>query len=62
MFFFAPLQSDSDESTSGSKYLAAIEAAKKATPTPTEFTFTERDSMLYNLGVGAKRSDLKYVL
>jgi multifunctional beta-oxidation protein len=28
----------------------------------TEFKFEERDAMLYNLGVGAKRKDLKYVL
>ena len=28
----------------------------------TEFKYTERDVMLYNLGVGAKRTDLKYVL
>lgn len=29
---------------------------------PTEFKYGERDVMLYNLGVGAKRSDLRYVL
>jgi multifunctional beta-oxidation protein len=28
----------------------------------TEFIFEERDVMLYNLGVGAKKQDLKYVL
>lgn len=53
--------SKSDESSGETNYLAAIEKAKNATPTPSEFTFTERDAMLYNLGIGAKRSDLKYV-
>jgi multifunctional beta-oxidation protein len=28
----------------------------------TEFTYEERDVMLYNLGIGAKRTDLKFVL
>jgi multifunctional beta-oxidation protein len=28
----------------------------------TEFKYTERDVMLYNLGIGAKRNDLRYVL
>jgi multifunctional beta-oxidation protein len=28
----------------------------------TEFKYEERDVMLYNLGIGAKRTDLKYVL
>jgi len=28
----------------------------------TEFTYEKRDVMLYNLGIGAKRTDLKYVL
>lgn len=27
----------------------------------TEFSYTERDSVLYNLGLGAKRGDLRYV-
>ncbi|KAK4189287.1 hypothetical protein QBC35DRAFT_493690 [Podospora australis] len=51
-------QSQSDE---GKKYLQAIEAAKKAESKGTEFSYTERDIMLYNLGIGAKRTDLKYV-
>lgn len=33
-----------------------------AEPIPTEFKYGERDVMLYNLGVGAKRTDLRYVL
>lgn len=43
------------------QYLAAIEKAKTATPKPTEFKYTERDTILYNLGIGAKRTDLKYI-
>jgi multifunctional beta-oxidation protein len=34
----------------------------EAEPKGTEFEYTERDVMLYNLGIGAKRTDLKYVL
>lgn len=33
----------------------------KAKASGTEFTYTERDSMLYNLGVGAKRDDLPLI-
>ncbi|CAI4210603.1 unnamed protein product [Parascedosporium putredinis] len=52
----------SSSSESGdSQYLKAIEAAKQATAKGTEFTFEERDVMLYNLGIGAKRTDLKYI-
>lgn len=41
--------------------LAKIDEALKAKASGTEFTFTERDSMLYNLGVGAKRDDLPLI-
>ncbi|KAM7187862.1 peroxisomal hydratase-dehydrogenase-epimerase [Rhypophila sp. PSN 637] len=43
------------------QYLEAIQKAKEAKPKDTEFKYTERDVMLYNLGVGAKRTDLKYI-
>jgi len=43
------------------QYLEAIEAAYQAEPKGTEFSYTERDAMLYNLGIGAKRTDLDYV-
>ena len=39
-----------------------IEAAKKAKAEGTEFKYEERDVILYNLGIGAKKSDLPYVL
>jgi len=42
--------------------LANIEKAKKAEGSGTEFKYEERDVMLYNLGVGAKKTDLSYVL
>ena len=29
---------------------------------PTEFAYEDRDAILYNLGVGAKSKELKYVL
>ncbi|KAJ9154739.1 Short chain dehydrogenase [Pleurostoma richardsiae] len=43
------------------EYLDAIQAALKAEPKGTEFNYTERDVMLYNLGIGAKRNELKYI-
>lgn len=43
------------------QYLQAIAKAKEAKSPETIFTYTDRDSMLYNLGVGAKRTDLAYV-
>jgi hypothetical protein len=42
--------------------LANIETAKKAESSGTDFKYEERDIMLYNLGIGAKRTDLPYVL
>ncbi|KAB5577863.1 hypothetical protein GE09DRAFT_1087619 [Coniochaeta sp. 2T2.1] len=49
------------EAKSENQYLTAIANAKSAVPKDTEFKYTERDVMLYNLGVGAKRTDLKYI-
>ncbi|CAK7262448.1 bifunctional hydroxyacyl-CoA dehydrogenase/enoyl-CoA hydratase fox2 [Sporothrix epigloea] len=54
-------KSDANPSGESNNYLLAIDKAKKAEPIPSEFNFTERDSILYNLGVGAKRGDLKYI-
>lgn len=51
-----------DGPLSGNQYLKAIDAAMKAESTGTELKYTERDVMLYNLGIGAKRTDLPYVL
>lgn len=38
-----------------------VSAAQKAVFKPVEFSFTQRDVILYNLGVGAKRTDLNLV-
>ncbi|KAK3390847.1 hypothetical protein B0H63DRAFT_466617 [Podospora didyma] len=49
------------ESAGGNQYLQAIQKALKAEANGTEFKYGERDVMLYNLGIGAKRNDLRYV-
>jgi len=43
------------------QYIDAIAKAKTAKPKPTQFDYTDRDSMLYNLGIGAKRDEVKYI-
>ncbi|RDW67200.1 putative peroxisomal multifunctional beta-oxidation protein (MFP) [Aspergillus mulundensis] len=48
-------------SGSGNEILTAIESAKKATTEGTPFDYTERDIILYNLSLGAKRTDLPLV-
>lgn len=44
-----------------SEHLAAINEAVKKEGAPTEFKYEERDAILYNIGIGAKPTDLKYV-
>ncbi|KAI0553342.1 hypothetical protein F4679DRAFT_530866 [Xylaria curta] len=51
----------SKQPSKSNEYLEAQEKAKKAKSEPTEFSYTERDVTLYNLGIGAKRTDLPYV-
>lgn len=41
--------------------LDAIAAAKKIEATGTEFKYEEKDVILYNLGIGAKKTELDYV-
>ncbi|PNP38668.1 hypothetical protein TGAMA5MH_09394 [Trichoderma gamsii] len=43
------------------EHLAAIAEALGKEGSPTEYSFTDRDVILYNLGVGANRKELKYV-
>lgn len=38
-----------------------IKEAKRNPADPEEFTYTERDVMLYNLGIGAKADELQWV-
>ena len=42
--------------------LANIAKAKKIEGQGSEFKFEEKDVILYNLGIGAKKNDLPYVL
>ncbi|KAI1342396.1 hypothetical protein F5Y15DRAFT_372624 [Xylariaceae sp. FL0016] len=53
--------SKSPDSGTSNEYLEAQQKAMKAESSPTEFSYSERDSTLYNLGIGAKRTDLQYV-
>ncbi|PWY75548.1 putative peroxisomal multifunctional beta-oxidation protein [Aspergillus heteromorphus CBS 117.55] len=46
---------------SGNEILTAIEAAKQATTEGTPFDYVDRDVILYNLSLGAKRTDLPLV-
>jgi multifunctional beta-oxidation protein len=56
------VQGQQNPSSGQNQHLDAIQKALATEGRGTEFTYTERDVMLYNLGIGAKRSDLKYVL
>lgn len=38
-----------------------VKEAKSNLPEPTEFNYSERDVLLYNLGVGAKADELQWV-
>lgn len=42
--------------------LANIEKAKKAESNGSVYKYEEKDIILYNLGIGAKKTDLPYVL
>jgi len=53
--------SASNASSPQNEYLQAIEEAKHAKAEGTEHTYEERDVILYNLGVGAKRGELDFV-
>lgn len=43
------------------EYLTAIKAAIGKKGEATEFNYEDRDSILYNIGVGSKSNELKYV-
>lgn len=50
--------SGGDSSSGKSEYLDNIAKAQKAQGSGTEFVYDDRDVILYNLGVGAKRTEL----
>ncbi|KAH6607705.1 peroxisomal hydratase-dehydrogenase-epimerase [Trichoderma cornu-damae] len=52
---------DSAAAAAGNEHLTAIAEALAKEGGPSEYTFTDRDAILYNIGVGAKRRELKYV-
>ncbi|KAK6533862.1 bifunctional hydroxyacyl-CoA dehydrogenase/enoyl-CoA hydratase fox2 [Arthrobotrys megalospora] len=54
-------KSGSDGESGDSDYLKNIDAAKAAKADGSEFVFDDRDVILYNLGLGAKRTDLNLV-
>ena len=49
------------EDRANRKYLSKIQEAMEMKATSTTYTYTDRDVILYNLGVGAKRTDLPLV-
>ncbi|KAG6013090.1 bifunctional hydroxyacyl-CoA dehydrogenase/enoyl-CoA hydratase fox2 [Claviceps lovelessii] len=54
-------KANASSSKASNQYLDAIKAAIGKEGRPVEFKFEDRDSILYNLGLGAKPSELKYV-
>lgn len=54
-------KSESPSDDVNKKFLENIEKAKKLESEGTEFSYDDKDIILYNLSVGAKRSDLPYV-
>ncbi|PYH47190.1 putative peroxisomal multifunctional beta-oxidation protein (MFP) [Aspergillus saccharolyticus JOP 1030-1] len=54
-------RSGKDTESGNNKILQSIEKAKQATTDGTPFDFVDRDIILYNLSVGAKRTDLPLV-
>jgi multifunctional beta-oxidation protein len=52
--------SDENESYEDAEDTPEIKAAKQKQLDPDDFTYSERDIMLYNLGVGAKADELHW--
>ena len=57
----APSKSSSNSSGANQEILSNIEAAKSATASGTSFTYDDRDVILYNLSLGAHRTELPLV-
>lgn len=54
----AGVMSQQIENRANRKYFSKIQEALKLKGTPTAYTYTDRDVILYNLGMGAKHTDL----
>jgi multifunctional beta-oxidation protein len=54
-------KSNAGKKSEDTDYLSAIEKAKSAQADGTPFEYDEKDVILYNLGIGAKRTDLPFV-
>ena len=51
----------SQENRANRRYISKIDAAIKMPGTPSKYTYTDRDVILYNLSLGAARTDLPLV-
>ena len=51
----------SQENRANRKYLTKIQEAMQMKSTPSTYSYDDRDVILYNLGIGAKRTDLSLV-
>ena len=51
----------SQENRANRKYIAKIDAAMKLKGSPSSYKYDDRDVILYNLSMGAKRTDLPLV-
>jgi multifunctional beta-oxidation protein len=57
----APSTDESAETYADPEDSEVVATAKKAVPPAMEYTFAEKDCILYNLGIGAHEKQLKYV-
>ncbi|POS85909.1 multifunctional beta-oxidation protein-like protein, partial [Erysiphe pulchra] len=57
----ATAKKGNNEKPVNEEFLSNIAEAKKKSGEETEFQYQEKDVILYNLGIGAKSKDLKYV-
>ncbi|RKF56494.1 Peroxisomal hydratase-dehydrogenase-epimerase [Golovinomyces cichoracearum] len=56
-----PVKKKNEENSVNRQILANIAKAKDVQGESAEFSYEEKDVILYNLGVGAKRKDLRYI-